>query len=97
MISVKWKWRICFTSVYFVINRTCPNISLLYALSLFFFFFFFFSFLAVAGFFFFLSSPLLLYFILSPFSFVQTCTKCYLPFKKKKKILTVFSFNDHFQ
>lgn len=26
VILVKWKWRICFISAYFVINITCPNI-----------------------------------------------------------------------
>ena len=64
VILVKWKWRICLISAYFVINRTCPNIFVLYTL-------FFFLFCCCCFFF-----SLLLYFTLSPFSFVQICTKC---------------------
>ena len=73
VILVKWKWRICFISAYFVINITCPNIFVF--CTLFFLFLFLFFFLSAVAVF-----SLLLYFTPSPFSFVQICTKCYLPF-----------------
>lgn len=111
VILVKWKWRICLISAYFVINRTCPNIFVLYTL-------FFFLLLL----FFFFSSPLFytvtificanlhevliailfcFFLTLFSFSFVQICTKCYLPFFSFFFLifflLTLFSFYDHFQ
>ena len=109
MILVKWKWRICLISAYFVINRTCP-VFVLYTL---FFLFFSFLFFCCCFFFFFLFSFIshchhfhlckfapnvnchFFSLTLFSFSFVQICTKCYLPFFSF--LLSLFSFYDHFQ
>ena len=91
VILVKWKWRICFISAYFVINITCPNIFVFCTL---FFSCFFFCCCC------FFSSPLFhtvtificanlhqmllaiffSFLTLFSFSFVHICTKCYLAF-----------------